>query len=363
MESTKANNFDLVRLAAALQVASHHSMAHLNVVNAGGPLIALTDLFPGVPVFFFISGFLISRSYERSVALRDYALNRVLRIYPALVVCLIVSLLLVASTGYLSRVSAGAPTVISWIAAQLTIFQFYNPDFLRGYGIGVLNGSLWTITVELQFYLLVPVVYSALRITRRSLRDSNLILLTLLALCMGLNLWFVHAAGQHSEELWYKLLGVSFLPWFYMFLAGVLAQRNFPVFHRMLAGRFWIVLAIYAGAAWLALRVGNFEFGNNVNPLLFSGMCLLALSAAFSRPTLSDTLLRRNDISYGVYIYHMPVVNFLLAVGLSKTTTSLVIAMTATIALAFLSWIVVERPALRLKRRAVYDHQVAQNVA
>jgi peptidoglycan/LPS O-acetylase OafA/YrhL len=44
--------------------------------------------------------------------------------------------------------------------AQLSIVQFYNPDFLRGYGVGVLNGSLWTISVELQFYVMLPWVWT-----------------------------------------------------------------------------------------------------------------------------------------------------------------------------------------------------------
>jgi peptidoglycan/LPS O-acetylase OafA/YrhL len=47
---------------------------------------------------------------------------------------------------------------LACLAAQLTIGQFYNPAFLRGFGVGVLNGSLWTIPVELQFYLLLPLL-------------------------------------------------------------------------------------------------------------------------------------------------------------------------------------------------------------
>ena len=45
----------------------------------------VTSLFLGVPVFFSISGFLISKSYENNRVVREFALNRILRIYPALV--------------------------------------------------------------------------------------------------------------------------------------------------------------------------------------------------------------------------------------------------------------------------------------
>ena len=65
-------------------------------------------LFPGVPVFFLISGLLISRSYETNRNLREYAVNRSLRIFPGLVVCVALNLLAVASTGYFGQVSARA---------------------------------------------------------------------------------------------------------------------------------------------------------------------------------------------------------------------------------------------------------------
>lgn len=38
----------------------------------------------------------------------------------------------------------------------MSFVQFYNPDWLRGFGTGVLNGSLWSIPVELQYYVLLP---------------------------------------------------------------------------------------------------------------------------------------------------------------------------------------------------------------
>ena len=72
----KTNNFDLIRLAAALQVALMHALAGLGVATAAWPLRAIADWFPGVPIFFFISGFLISKSFEKNSVVREYALNR-----------------------------------------------------------------------------------------------------------------------------------------------------------------------------------------------------------------------------------------------------------------------------------------------
>ena len=72
------NNFDLVRLFAAFQVALNHSIKHLKVGD--GVFVAVNDLlklFPGVPIFFFVSGFLISRSFERNSAVSYFVHNRI----------------------------------------------------------------------------------------------------------------------------------------------------------------------------------------------------------------------------------------------------------------------------------------------
>ena len=114
---------------------------------------------PGVPIFFFVSGFLISKSYESNSRITEYARNRALRIFPALIAVTILSVLSVFVTGYLSSQSWTISGLVLWVMGQMTVFQFYGPDFMRSFGSGVLNGSLWTVTVELQFYILVPVIY------------------------------------------------------------------------------------------------------------------------------------------------------------------------------------------------------------
>jgi peptidoglycan/LPS O-acetylase OafA/YrhL len=335
MDIPKANNFDLLRLVAALQVALNHSAQHLKSNSHEGAIFELSSLIPGVPIFFFISGFLISRAFENSPHFKEFALNRILRIYPALVCCLLVSVLMVWTTGYFSSVHVSI-------------------------GVGVLNGSTWTITVELQFYVLVPVLYALLALDHSSRTQSNRRLLLLAVMFLLANQAYVLAASHHAGDLWYKLAGVTFVPWLYMFLGGVLAQRNFRMLHSWLAGRFTLVLIAYCALAWPLSSIFGWSLGNDLGPLFFCALALLTFAAAFSYVGLSDLALRRNDISYGVYLYHMPVVNLLLALGLGGTVGSLLLAMAATILLALFSWVVVEKPALRLKRHALYNHSVGR---
>lgn len=155
----KTNNFDLIRLVAAAQVMLFHTM-HYTEVPVGG-LKTVVGYLPGVPAFFFVSGFLISASWERNSDLRTFCVNRALRIFPALWAVLFFSILtlLLFYDGSILRNNVGK--LILWSLSQVTILQDWIPDFMRGYGIGGMNGSLWTIPVELSFYAFTPIIYWA----------------------------------------------------------------------------------------------------------------------------------------------------------------------------------------------------------
>lgn len=355
----KANNFDLVRLLAALQVVVSHCAHHLGVGHRYSPLFSFTSLFPGVPIFFFISGFLISRSYENNPVIGEFALNRILRIYPALIVCFAVSLALVAMSGYFSHQAVPPLEALLWSVGQLSFVQFYNPEFMRHFGVGVLNGSMWTITVELQFYVLIPLLYALLHLLKPPGKQQSRALLGAVLVFVVANLAYSAAAAHYAHALWYRLAGVSFIPWFYMFLIGVVFQRHFEMLHAWLGGRFVPMLIVYILLAWGCGGVLGWSLGNDLNPILSTALCALTFAAAFSGTGLADKLLSRNDLSYGVYIYHMPMVNFLLAIGLGGATRSFLVAIAATLLLSYGSWRVVEKPALRFKQHALYQHEKA----
>jgi len=354
---SKSNNFDLIRLVAAVQVALLHSAGHLGIDFRLPALTTIIGYFPGVPIFFFVSGFLISRSFERNPKVNEFARNRILRIYPALIVCFVVSVLSVVGTGYFHVHAVNLSAFVAWVMAQVSVAQFYNPDFLRGYGVGVLNGSLWTISVELQFYVLVPCIYAALHAPRlQGLRTSNALLLAAIAAFVLANRLYMWYAPHHGAMLAYELIGVTFVPWVYMFLIGVLFQQNFAPLQRVVRGKFALLLIVYCLVCWAAGKGLGWTFGNSLSPVLFAILSLVIFAAAYSHGSLSDRLLRRNDISYGIYIYHMPVVNFLLTMGMGGSNWGFALAMVATISLAAGSWFLIEGPALTMKKHPLYQH-------
>jgi peptidoglycan/LPS O-acetylase OafA/YrhL len=348
------NNFDLIRLAAAAEVVYFHSLSHLKIDTSTGLLHYLSvalAAFPGVPIFFFISGFLVTGSFERSRSLVRYAWNRALRIYPALWGAFAFSLLILGSTGFLTRNflvgESGGRAFLPWILAQLTFFQFLGSSHFDAFGIGVVNGSLWTISVELGFYVLVPVVWLGAISRPRSRAIGSIILALLAALSFGSWLWIVPRATASGGI--YSLAYVSPFPHLWLFLIGALAQRHSGTIMSLVRGKVLPWLGVHS-ILWLAFP--NPQSGQSYGwytPLQYLSLAGVTFAAAWTLPQLSGRILRGNDISYGVYLYHMLVLNLLIELGDTGRWQMLALTWSGTVALAIASWFLLEKPSLRLK--------------
>lgn len=344
----KTNNIDLLRLFAATQVVVFHIAEHLHhAQRLENPALMVLSYFPGVPLFFFLSGLLIPQSFLRAPSIMDYVTNRALRLYPALVVCVALTVVIVLILGYLGAADLLKPEFQVWLITQSTFLQFYNPDLFRDFGTGVVNGSLWTISVEVQFYLMTPVLIFLMH--RRSLY------LALFLLSIASNV-----ALQHfwmKDHLWSKIVGVSFLPWIYMFMAGHLSYTYWDKISEVFKGKaaYWFALALAQPVLLMTLeRIFGVNFsGNATLPIAFFVLAGLALAVAVDHPNTAHKILKGNDISYGVYIYHMPIVNLFLFLMVPNTLWSTLGAISVVFMLAYCSWVLVERPALRLKRVSI----------
>jgi peptidoglycan/LPS O-acetylase OafA/YrhL len=343
-KAARLNNIDALRLLAATQVLLVHGLEHFAGAETWArAAVAALGLFPGVPLFFFLSGLLITMSVDRSDSLAAYGLRRVLRIYPGLSVCLVVSVASVAAAGYPLPVLE--PRFWTWLGAHLTFGQIYNPDFLRGYGVGVLNGSLWTIFVELQFYVLAPLMLIALRaIARRRW--------ALIGIVLTLAIVNEHASGLRAADhgLLVKLYAVTIVPYLFFFVLGgaayVLGLHEREYSRHDLA----YALALHVGLAVGTALVAGERFGGNLLlPYLGATLCAVGLVASFTRPFAWSGLIENRDYSYGIYLYHMPVINALMFIA-GRSGELLLPAVAATVVIATLSWHLVERPAIALGR-------------
>jgi peptidoglycan/LPS O-acetylase OafA/YrhL len=327
------NNLDLLRLFAATQVLIDHYYQHLNIAISPVALQILY-LFPGVPVFFVISGFLVSASFERNNDIKRYALNRVLRIFPALWVCILITIVCFSLTG----ANFFNKEFLLWLPFQL-IGLVYTPHFLQNYGFGSYNGSLWTIPIELQFYILIPVIYWFF-----SKVNFKWFLLFLFILFAGFNLAFKMINIPSNIN---KFIGYTFIVHFYLFLLGVIFQR-LQLFKRMIIYNkaiYWVIVyCVYSFLFFKVLEENCFL----VIQYTLCGFCVLSI--AYTCPDAAQRLLRGNDISYGIYIYHGLLLALIVQLHL-VTAVNLPAVAIVTFIIAYISWISVERPSLRLKHK------------
>lgn len=333
----KTNNFDLLRIFAATQVLFGHTVLHLGIAHpVWWPIV---EAFPGVPIFFVISGFLISASLERSRGLRSYARNRILRIYPGLWCCIFVTVLVATSFGF----SFTSPSALIWLVSQL-IGGIYTPHFLKDFGFGSYNGSLWTIPIELQFYIVLPILYWLIRDAMNQTGRCVVVWAVFVGIAFAASMFFSPLAELNQEPLLQKLFRYSFMPHIYLFLTGVLLQRLQVQHNRWIRGQ-----GIYWMLGYLAFHfLVPYSAGSYVLQMMLLGVASVAV--AYTAPTLSRRLLRGNDVSYGVYIYHGLLINVFIEVGLKGRPLYLIALACCTYAMAYLSWIVIEKPSLRSKK-------------
>lgn len=353
MTLSPTNNFDLIRLYAASQVFGIHILTHFQIIDTlTHPVTRILNFFPGVPIFFFISGFLISASFKRSTV-KQFFKNRALRIFPGLWICLLFSIISVWFVGYFETIIVPIHTFIFWFFGQLSVIQFYNPDFLRNYGVGALNGSLWSITVELQFYALVPIIFSLHKF------NYKIFILFFYLFAIFNIIYTIIFMPYYSQNIFVKLYSVTFIPWIAIFILGYIAQHYWIHIKILCEDKFrtWIIiyLVLVVLGIWLEDVTGYRLSGNRITPLHYIPLAFVALSAAFTNPNLSDRLLGGNDISYGVYIYHMPVINMWLWLNWGGSIVSIVLVVLTVILVASISWIAIERPTLRFKRVTLFQ--------
>ncbi len=343
----RQNNFDLIRLFAAFQVAILHMNGRLKIQSPGSwwhGFLECIRPFPGVPIFFTISGFLIFASFDNNRSLKKYFRNRYLRIYPLLYVITIATaiLLIIFATSVVPFKSLGV-----WFAGQVTLFQYYTPESLRYFGVGTPNGALWTIPVELEFYLLVPILYFLNK------KFGNFILV-LLAACSFIA--YTYIPKSPLPVVYKKLFEVSIVYYLLHFTVGVFLYLYFGKIKKYLDNRGLLWLGIYI-VFFLVFGKYAHLYNDLYSPDLVGVVAdiilgLTILSLAYTKPAFSYKILRGNDYSYGVYVIHMVVVNMMVELSFTHNFLFLVMGLAIVLLLAILSWKFVEKPSLALKNKS-----------
>lgn len=326
-----SNRFDFLRLLFASVVFIYHIvvLAQLNLGEA--QWVQLAEL--SIQCFFVISGTLVYGSFIRSQTTKVYAKKRVRRLLPAyLVVILVPSVIALFLTGHLAYVLR----YLGWNSLFLNFMQPTLPGVFEGNHITAVNGALWTLKIEVMFYLILPI-------------------LAWVIAKAGSAKWLLLAVIYITAEIWRQSLfsGAVSLP-------GHLASYNEQL-SRQLPGQmsffltgmviwmFWDqakkapIWFLPLGLLFTLLSV----FLPVFETLRAAGLGLLIVYIAFAKgPALNAA--RWGDLSYGVYITHFPITQMLIALGVFAVSPILGI-LSATVlvfAASFILWHVIEKPSL-----------------
>jgi len=334
----RRNNFDALRLLAAVSVVFSHSFLIAEGSEASEPFIWLTGNqcilgLLGVFVFFVISGYLVTESWVRRPMPGRFALRRFLRIYPGLEVNVVLSAFVLGPLVTSLPLAAyfHGPELRDFLVKTLTL----NPGPLSLPGVlfadnpvGLhINGSLWTLRYEAMMYLMI-IGLGMLRL----LRLSTCIALT----AMGIAAVYFEKAltpfGDFGEA-------ALFLGFFGSGMA-VYFLRDRIVFA-------WPYALLALAALVLFAELGRFIM---LFPL--AGAYLAIWFARRYDPAL-DYARYAGDLSYGVYIYGWPSEQLVMWLSRGQAPWLLVFVGSLVIALpaAWLSWHGVEKWALRWGRR------------
>ena len=334
----RRNNFDILRLLAALSVVFSHSFLIAEGSEDSEPFARITGNqcilgLVGVFIFFIISGYLITGSYCREPAAGRFAVRRWLRIYPALAVNVAVCALL------LGPIVSNLPLAAYFAASGLTDFcrnvLVLEPGPLHLPGVlfadnsvgPLVNGSLWTLRYEAMMYLMVLLLGAA----------------GLLRLWSSLALTAVGIAAIYFEQALTPLGDLGEWAWMLGFFASGMAMY-FLRDRLPFDGR-------YALLALLALAI--FVWSGRFIMLFPLAGAYLAIWFARRDDRWLDYSRYTGDLSYGLYIYGWPSEQLVMWLSGGRALWWQVFLGSLAVALpaAWLSWHAVEKWALRLGQR------------
>lgn len=285
----KGNNFNLVRLLAALLVLAGHSF-----VLTGRAAPAFLGSAPhrlGIILFFTVGGYLITESWKRDPDYLCYLVRRVFRIFPALIVCIAMLTFLAGPilSPYSLKEYFSDSNTWNYLKNMRLYISYTLPGVFSGNPVSTaVNGSLWSLPVEFFMYLLIPAIYEIGR------RGGGRVHIALTVTVCGVSAWKHIAAPEWSYVIYGTDLGQALEVVPYYFLGSLAATLELK--------RVWNLQL----AAFLYIICQSVPCSDAAGTLLsFAAVPYIVFSFAFCDNPLGGRQWLRNklEFSYGLYLY------------------------------------------------------------
>lgn len=338
------NNFNILRVTAALMVMAGH-MSYIMGGLERPKLLGEEIQTIGVKIFFLIGGYLITKSFLSDSNIIRYSLKRILRIWPPLAVY-----------------TCFAAFILGPILSELTVSEYFsnrnlwlyfkNLRFYVTYALpgvftqnpypNAINGSLWTLPVEVAMYIIVPII-----ITFSKKRKDGSLYTALLATFTGLVCLI-----QILHHLYFP-------SWRFVIYGTDIAQAMELV-------PFYLIGMLYAVTPvkkYLNIEVAfilvlfcscmKFETVGQLIMLYLVFPYIIFSIALIEKPFFGN-FMNRTEISYGIYLYGFFVQQIIVYYFLKylkvlpSFSICLLISLLVTTILAYLSSIFIEKPSQKL---------------
>jgi peptidoglycan/LPS O-acetylase OafA/YrhL len=338
----RSNNLDVIRFVAAAAVIYGHAFP-LNSAGSPGFLSNSVQTI-GVKVFFMLSGLLIAQSWLSDPHVLRFAARRALRLFPALAVVLLLSVF-----------------VLGPVFTTLPLREYFSNErtwrYLGNIGLNItydlpgvfaanpyknaVNGSLWSLPVEVCMYLATPVVLTLATLLRR----PRLVLWLVTIVSVLASAWFVRTPGHQSDFVAYGIGLTSLLDVAPFFAVGALCCVE--GWQKKVSPQ-TAVLVFFLAVMFPSLTPVVDEL------VLMVLVPVLVLGLGFAENPRFARAGRFGDVSYGLYLYGFAVQQVVTALAGKAISPQLnaAIALVICIVCAWASWHLVEKRALARRPRA-----------
>jgi peptidoglycan/LPS O-acetylase OafA/YrhL len=331
------NNLDCLRLILASAVALYHfnGLTSLPAFSIFGEYISAHF---AIRSFFVISGLLIYRSYLRSSSFASYLEKRIRRIYPAYFAVVALAAVALCSLSTLPLSQYFGVGFWKYLGANLLFLNFLAPNLpgvFTSNSLQAVNGALWTLKIEVVFYLFVPILHY---LCGRLGTKKVMITIFCFSFIWKYGFFYLDSVAKsralnsgYTPRTIYAELAVQFPAQLVYFSAGILLLLYFD----RLKSHFLIISCITA----CLFLLDHWLPGGFFDVFWISGLVFV-----FGFWRYFGNFSKYGDFSYGVYIVHWPIFQILIAFGLARLSPAIFLGISLSLVClaALLMWHLVE---------------------